>query len=159
MSGALTDSRARANRELYLARIVLGAWRRELDRQLVPAGTLAQAFQGGARAHLVAAYGWFLLAICRTGLPAAGIPRGCAELPTMPQGQVYPPEINEFRQLEAAGWLGEMLRDAPEEVPAIRRPGNLAIEPGNLPALEQVENWLDRLEALIERMGDSLDEC
>jgi hypothetical protein len=159
LSDAYTNTRARANRALYLAKIVLAAWRRDLDRREIPASTLAQAFQGAAREHLVAAYGWFLLAVCQAGTPPQGPPRGCRELPAMPAGKVYPAEINEFRQLESGGWLGDMLRDSPDDIPASRQQGNLAFAAGNLPAAEQVEGWLRQLETLIERMGDSLDEC
>lgn len=158
MSDACSNSRARANRELYLAKIVLAAWRLDLDREDIPASTLAQAFQGGAREHLVAAYGWFLLAICQVETASQGPPRGCHELPAMPAGKVYPPEINEFRQLESSGWLGAMLRDSGSDFPAGRQQGNLVFAAGNLPAAEQVEGWMRQLEALIERMGDSLDE-
>jgi hypothetical protein len=158
LSSAEANSRARANRELYLAKIVIAAWRRELDRAAIPAGTLAQAFQGGARAHIVAAYGWFLLAVCQVGVSPQGPPRACHDLPAMPEGRVYPPEINEFRQLESSGWLRDLLHDSAEDEPSIRPRDNLAVDVGNLPAVDQVEDWLLRLEALIARMGDSLDE-
>ena len=158
MSGANANSRARANHSLYLAKIVLSAWRRELERQDTPATVLAQAFHGAAREHLIAAYGWFLLAICRGDSPAHGLPRSCDELPPMPEGRVFPGEINEFRQLETSGWLADMLRDQEIAAPTPRQQGNLAVAAGDLPGTGQVAKWLEQLEALFERMGDSLDE-
>lgn len=154
MSGA----RAKANHELYLGKIVISAWRRELAREDVPAATLAQAFYAGARNHLAAAYGWFLLAISQADVSAQAPPQSCEELPPMPEGRVYPPEINEFRQLEASGWLGEMLQTASFNMPGTRQPGNLAVPAQTSPTPEQVDHWVQQLQALFERMGDSLDE-
>lgn len=151
-------ARARANHELYLAKIVTAAWRRELAREDVPAGTLAQAFHGGVRNHLIAAYGWFLLAISQAEVPPQGPPLCCEDLAPMPEGRVYPPEINEFRQLEASGWLCEMLQAPGADLPGVRQPGNLAFSAETPPATEQVEHWQQQLQSLFERMGDSLDE-
>ena len=154
----MSGPRARANHALYLARILLAAWRRELARQDIPAITLEQAFGAAAREHLVTAYGWFLLAICQAEAPGHTAPRSCSELPAMPAGRVFPAEINECRQLEAAGWLGDMLREPERVLPGVGQQGNLAVATGELPGSEQLERWLVALEALFERMGDSLDE-
>ncbi len=158
MSGGNANNRARANHALYLAKLVLSAWRRELERQDTPAIVLAQAFHGPTREHLLAAYGWFLLAISQGNPPAHGLPRSCEELAPMPEGRVFPGEINEFRQLESSGWLADMLRDQELPGPAPRQPGNLAVTVGDLPGVDQAANWLGQLEALFQRMGDSLDE-
>jgi hypothetical protein len=152
----LSIARARANHELYLAKIVLAAWGRELAREDVPAATLAQAFHGGARHHLVAAYGWFLLAISQAEVPPEGPPQRCEELPPMPAGRLYPPEINEFRQLEVQGWLSDMLRAPEGDAPGVRQSNNLAVATED--RLEQVTHWLQQLQPLFERMDDSLDE-
>jgi len=154
----LSSPRARANHELYLAKIVLGAWQRELEREQIPASTLALAFHGGAREHLVFAYGWFLLSICNVEETPQKPPRSCQQLPPMPEGRVFPAQINELKQLEAAGWLGEMLRANPPGTPVARQPGNLVFDAGASPGTLQVERWLDQLESLFDRMGDSLDE-
>jgi hypothetical protein len=154
----LSVARGRANHALYLAKIVTAAWRRELATQNVPAATLSQAFLAGARNHLIAAYGWFLLAISQADVPLEGPPQGCEELPPMPEGMVYPPEINEFRQLEASGWLCEMLQTTALDMPGARQPGNLAVSVQTSPGTEQVEQWTQQLQSLFDRMGDSLDE-
>lgn len=154
----MSAARARANHELYLGKIVIAAWRRALTMEDVPAATLAQAFHPGVRNHLVAAYGWFLLAISQADVPVQGLPQSCGELPPVPEGRVYPPEINEFRQLETGGWLCEMLQTASFDMPGTRQPGNLAVPAQMSPTPEQVEHWVQQLQALFERMGDSLDE-
>ena len=154
----MSVARARANHALYLGKIVIGAWRRELAREDVPAATLAQAFHAGAHNHLLAAYGWFLLAVSQAEVPPQGPPRCCEELPPMPAGRLYPPEINEFRQLEARGWLCEMLRSGTVDPPVARQPGNLASAAQHGHDTEQLEQWLAQLQGLFERMDDSLDE-
>ena len=155
MSGS---HRARANQALYLARIVLGAWRNGLDQQDVPVRTLAEAFGGGVREHLVAAYGWFLLAVAGVQAPLGGPPRSCADLPQAPAGEVISGEINEFRQLEATGWLADMLRVPLAELPERGGQQNLAVAAGNLTEHAELARWAEQLEALFERMSDFLDE-
>ena len=76
----------------------------------------------------------------------------------MPEGRVFPGEINEFRQLEADGWLGDLLKMDDTEAPRPRQQDNLAFVSGNLPQHEQIEHWLQQLGALFQRMDDSLDE-
>jgi len=155
----LSGARGRANHELYLAKIVLGAWRRELELQQIPASTLAQAFEEGAGEHLAAAYGWFLLAVIQAEGQQDRPPRGCQELPPLPAGKVFPPEINELRQLEANGWLGDMLRiRAPEHPRPPQQLDNLAVASRDIPGIEQLTQWRQQLAALFDRVGDSLDE-
>lgn len=159
----MINARAKANRALYLARIVISAWRDALERQDIPASTLNEAFQGGALEHLVSAYGWFLLAISQAAPLPTTPPRSCDDLSPMPEGRVFPPEINECRQLEAGGWIGQMLKAqhdrASGDNSAVRQQGNLAMAAAELPEAALVTRWLEQLEAMIERMGDLLDEC
>jgi hypothetical protein len=144
---------------LYLTNIVLAAWRRELRAQNQPAATLALAFAPGAREHLIAAYGWFLLDISQAAVSPAGPPRNCDELPPVPAGKATPPEINEFRTLESGGWLAELLSSPVTPVSAPRQRDIVAVAPSSLPELEQVESWMAKLSSLMDRMSDSLDEC
>lgn len=159
MAESQANSRAKANHALYLAKITLAAWRRGLEEQEIPAATLSQAFAPGTREHLVAAYGWFLLVVSQVSASQAELPRSCEELPAAAEGKVQPAEINEFRQLEAGGWLGDMLRPPDDTVPRIRQRDNLAFSSDNQSEAEQVATWLSKLESLFDRMGDSLDEC
>ena len=71
---------------------------------------------------------------------------------------MYPPEVNEFRQLEADGWLRDMLRSGGSELPQTRQSGNLATAVQNAPGIEALEYWREQLQALVARMSDSLDE-
>ena len=158
MSSGSANSRALANQALYLAKIVLRAWQADLDKQDIPARTLTQAYHNATREHLVAAYGWFLLAIARSDGPATGLVRSCDDLPPMPEGRVFPGEINEFRQLEASGWLADMLQEVDIDIPEPRQRGNLAVASTNGSGITQVADWLQHLERLFDRMGDSLDE-
>jgi hypothetical protein len=51
-----------------------------------------------------------------------------------------------------------MLRDQEPAGPAPRQQGNLAVAAGDAPGIGQVASWIEQLEALFGRMGDSLDE-
>ena len=158
MSDSSASGRAQANQALYLARIVLAAWRHCLEQRDVPAQTLALAFQAGVQQHLVAAYGWFLLHASGQQAPPGGLPRGCEDLSPAAPGVVFPGEINECRQLEASGWLAGMLRPASNEPPRVRRQDNLAIDAGGFTGHAQWTHWADQLERLFDRMGESLGE-
>lgn len=154
----MSSARGRANHGLYLARILLSAWREALARQELPAAVLAQAFHPAARNHLLDAYGWFLLALSQADPLPATPPRCCAELPPAPQGKVLPGEVNELRQLETAGWLGAMLEERAFAPSGSQRQGSLARVVSDQPDPEQIEHWLEQLAGLFDRMGDSLDE-
>lgn len=154
----MSSARARANHHLYLAKIVQTGWREALAAQAVPAQTLAQAYLPGVTEHLLRSYGWFLLEVTGAEQVPGTPPRSCGELPAVPPGKAVPGEIREFRQLERAGWLAELLAER-DVVPGVARtPGNLVAAPADLPDLEQAANWTAELEALFARMRESLDE-
>jgi len=156
MSGA----RGQANRELYLARILLDCWEQALAREELPATALGEAFQGAVREHLRLAYGWFLLEVLGVeSLPDAP-PAGCDALPPLAAGKAEPGEIREFRQLELGGWLADLLAAAPRgQRPAASAMSNLAAPASESPGPQQLRDWLEALEQTFDRMGDSLDEC
>ena len=154
----MSSARAQANHSLYLAKIQLASWQRALAAQDIPAATLTQAFLPGVREHLRRAYGWFLLAVSAAEQPCEPPPRDCAELSAVAQGKAVPPEIREFQQLEGSGWLAELLSDGAAQVQAGRVRGNLATATLESPGFEQTEHWLQNLQALFDRMSDSLDE-
>ncbi len=154
----MSSARGRANHELYLARIVLAAWREALAREAVPATILAQAFEDGVRDHLTASYGWFLLEISRVEPLPDYPPRCCAELPPQPEGKVFPGEVREFQQQEQRGWLREMLQGRRTVLLPARQHDNLAVTTTDQVGPDRVEQWLQELEAAFERMADSLDE-
>ena len=105
----MSSPRGLANHSLYLARIQLAAWSAELEREIIPAATLAQAFAPAACDHLKRAYGWFLLTLSGHSDTSIAPPRCCSELPEIATGKALPAEIKEFAQLEQAGWLAELL--------------------------------------------------
>ncbi len=151
-----SSARGQANHCLYLARILIAAWRRDSEAQNLPASILAQAFLPGVQSQLRLAYGWFLLEITRQEPLPEKPPACCDELPPRPEGKVLPGEIAECRQLEQQGWLAELLAP-PAQPTAGRSPDNLASGPAP-GSPEQAAAWADSLQRMFDRMGDSLDE-
>jgi hypothetical protein len=154
----MSSQRAQANHGLYLAKIQLSGWRHALAAQDIPAGTLTQAYLPAVREHLLAAYGWFLLEVSGTEQAGGKPPRGCAGLPDVAAGRAVPGEVREFQQLETSGWLAELLAEG--YIPARTAPmqGNLAVATPEPTGCEQVQQWINSLEVLFDRMSDSLDE-
>jgi len=154
----MSSARAQANHKLYLAKIQLAGWQRASEAHDIPAVTLAQAFLPAVRAHLLDAYGWFLLAVSGAEQFPDNLPRRCAELPGTAVGKAVPGEIREFALLENEGWLAGLLQPPDEAVRATRAPGNLAVAAPAGPDCDQAQHWINQLEALFDRMSDSLDE-
>ncbi|MFN2327681.1 MAG: DUF6586 family protein [Chromatocurvus sp.] len=159
-------SRGFANQHLYLARLLIRAWQRDRDEQIVPARTLDQAYAPGAREHLILAYGYFLNHVLDpTGAASAGqMPRSCDDLPPQTAGKSVPGEIREFRQLEREGWLAQLLVPLPDAAAGsrgARRPDALlaVTSAADWPGPEEAAHWAQQLETIFERMNDSLDEC
>ncbi len=150
------SARGRANHALYMARLVLAAWRRDAAEESVPAVSLSQAFLPAVRDHLQQAYGWFLLEILRPEPMPAVPPRTCAALPGIAAGKALPGEIREFAQLEATGWLAGLLATGDLQVTG-NAPDNLAAGPAFITPAEAA-GWADALQVQFERMADSLDE-
>jgi len=155
----MTSARGQANQKLYLARILLSAWREAIAAQQLPAQVLTQAFLPAIRQHLGDAYGWFLLEVSGGDAAAQALPRNCGDLPAPAEGQVVAGEIREFQQLETTGWLATMLQaEDAVSLPGTRSPGNLASATPHLLGPDDAETWLDNLAVLFERMSESLDE-
>jgi len=156
----MSDARAQANRELYLARILLDCWEQALARQELPATALGEAFQAAVREHLRLAYGWFLQEVLGVDSLPDAPPTGCATLPPLAPGKAEPGEIREFRQLEQVGWLADLLAATPRgQRPTASAVSNLAAPAPELPGPQRLRDWLEALEQTFDRMGDSLDEC
>jgi hypothetical protein len=152
----MSSARGQANHALYLARILIEAWQRDSAAESVAATTLAQAYVPAIRAHLTAAYGWFLLEITRPGTLPEQPPRSIDELPQTATGKALPGEIRELRRLEQDDWIGELLSVSVVSAPTVSA-GNLAVSVAG-PTPAQAGDWADRLQTLFDRMGDSLDE-
>ena len=156
----MSSSRALANHKLYLAKIQLAAWRAQLQEQQLGVNVLSQAFLPAVRGHLLEAYGWLLLTLIDVGEPAGSLPHSVDQLPDIPPGKAMPGALIELQSLEHDGWLADLL--APLQAPATpvsRRPGNLAVNSMSAAGLEEAAVWCASMEAVIERLGDSLDEC
>ena len=152
----MSSARGQANHALYLARILLSAWRRDLSAESVASVTLTQAYMPAIRRHLGRAYGWFLIEVTRPGGLPADPPLCVAEIPEVVAGKAVPGELMEFQQLEQTGWIGDMLADDVVQV-ASASSGNLALN-ANTPGPDLAEAWADQMQSLFDRMGDSLDE-
>ncbi|MEP5569006.1 MAG: hypothetical protein ABJN62_14295 [Halioglobus sp.] len=152
----MSSARGQANHALYLARILLAAWRQDLSAESVASVTLTQAYMPAVRFHLGRAYGWFLIEVTRPGGLPSDPPRSVAELPEVVAGKAVPGELKEFQQLEQGGWIGDMLADETLQV-ASARPDNLAVN-AVIQGPDLAAVWADQLQGLFDRMGDSLDE-
>ena len=154
----MSSCRGRANQSLYLAKILLSAWRRECSDEALPERVLCQAYLPAVRSHLLDAYGWFLLDITdSTQLPRQP-PHSCDDLPELPPGKAIPGEINEFRQLEHSGWLADLLGAWVDAGAAqARSAGNLAAD-AEYQGPDQAQTWVDRLSEHFDRMGNNLEE-
>ncbi|KGE03376.1 DUF6586 family protein [Pseudohaliea rubra] len=153
-------SRGRANHHLYLARLLIDGWESQRAAGAAPAAVLDAAHAPGVREQLIAAYGWYLLAVLDpTGDPAGPPPRRCGELPEPPAGKAMPSEVREFAQLEAEGWLAELLAPLPASLPTrSRMPGNLITAERAMPDSADARRWYRELLATLSRMNDSLEE-
>jgi len=159
----MSTPRALANQKLYHARILIDAWRVALDEERVASTVLEQAFGTAICDHLGAAYGWFLLEIAQPADMPATPPHGCAQLPAVAQGRETPPEILEFQKLEREGWLARILDPVFGQIErhgdaVARSPHNLALQSEQGFGPHDTEQWHQQLNALFERMSDSLDE-
>ncbi len=155
----MSAPRARANHSLYLAKILLGAWQREIGAQDIPTRTLNEAFLPATRDHLCAAYGWFLLEVTQLDDTATAPPRCAADLPAIPEGRAEAGELRECRRLEQGGWLAALLADPGLSLAgSAPTAGNLAVGAPDAPGLAELAQWHDALSALFARMRDSLDE-
>ncbi|WP_116364240.1 DUF6586 family protein [Parahaliea mediterranea] len=156
----MSSPRGLANHHLYLARLVLAAWQRDVAAAEVPASTLAAAFGPACQAHLLRAYGWFLLAVSNPPELPATLPGRVADLPSPPEGRAISGELREFEQLEKSGWLAELLawQVATPGGGARRSFGNLASGADAPAGPEHFGQWAGQLEARFARMGDALDE-
>lgn len=154
----MSSPRGQANHSLYLARLLLAAWQRELAREATPATVLAQAWVPAVRNHLLAAYGWFLLELAKPAELPSALPLSVAQLPPAAPGKALPAELMEFAQLERSGWLAALLQ-APANAPVSRGSGSLASSVGDVPTPASMMAWAEQLDSAFARMGDLLDEC
>lgn len=155
----MTRTRGAANQCLYRARILLDSWESARAAGRFPEDQLTGAFLPAVRAHLRAAYGWFLLATAGVDEAVSDrLPSSTADLAPPEAGRSHPPELREFALLEARGWLGELLDDPVTGTIASAAAGLLGSDrapPGHAVA----RRWADELTATMQRMDDFRAEC
>ncbi len=154
----MSSPRGQANHGLYLARLLVAAWRRDIAAENIPASVLAQAFGPAVRRHLLDAYGWFLLDLQKPAQLPAAPPHSVAGLPEVAPGKAVPAEIEEFALLEQQGWLADLLRE-PGATEARRSAASLAAPTATLLDPDDLQAQAQLLEDAFARMGDFLDEC
>jgi hypothetical protein len=153
----MANARGLANHALYMAKLLLEAWQRDLARKDCVTGAIDAAFAPAVRGHLLDAYGWFLIAMMRiTQLPEQP-PHRVADLPKVGPGIAVPGEVLEYEGLEADGWLARLQAPLPQGLP--KRPkGPVLASAGVYPNITDYREWADTCERLFDRMSDSLDE-
>lgn len=154
----MISARSLANQKLYHARILASSWRAALAAQEIPATVLARAFDRACRDHLRHAYGWFLLEVVQPVSLPDKPPDNTAGLPELAPGTVLPGEIRELQNLERQGWLADMLQSGSLLEARAKAPGNLATAVSTVSGPDQVDRWIEQLQAIFNRMADSLDE-
>ncbi|MEQ8801917.1 DUF6586 family protein [Haliea sp.] len=154
----MSSLRGQANHGLYLARLLLRAWRRDLAAEDIPASVLAQAYGPAVRGHLLDAYGWFLLDLQKPAQLPATPPHSVTSLPPVAPGKAVPVEIAEFARLEQRGWLAELVQEPGAEQPR-RSADSLAAPAANLPDPDSLQALAQQLDDAFTQAGDFLDEC
>ena len=140
-----------------MASIVIDAWRLALSERNHSISAIDAAFGPASRLHLLDAYGWQLLACQRVVQVPSSPPHSTSELPNLAPGIALSPEVREMALLEEGGWLSELTAPI---VPGlnVRRPKNLLAATSDDFDLAKAREILGKLEALIDRVADAIDE-
>ena len=140
-----------------MASIMIDAWRSALLDRHHSNLAIDASFGPASRLHLLDAYGWQLLACQRVVQLPSLPPHSASELPNLAPGIALSPEVREMALLEESGWVSELTAlIAPGLNP--RRPQNLlAVSSGQFDCAKAGE-ILGKLEALIDRVADAIDE-
>lgn len=154
----MSSARGKANHHLYLAGLLLDAWRQARSAGELRATLVDQAWAPAVRLHLQRAWGWFLLSLAQPARLPERLPGCCAELPPPPAGRSQPAELEECRRAEQADWLAPVLS---EPVPALSGPARsgLAVDIDASSEPELLAAAVPRLQQLFDRLGSFVDEC
>lgn len=140
-----------------MASIMIDAWRFALSEKNHSSSVIDAAFGPASRLHLLDAYGWQMLACQRVVQVPSSPPHSASELPSLAPGIALSPEVREMALLEESGWLSELTAPIAPGL-NVRRPQNLlAVTSGQLDCAKAGE-ILGKLEALIDRVADAIDE-
>lgn len=153
----MSQAQSYANHSLYMASIMIDAWRMALSAKIDSSSVLDAAYGPASRLHLLDAYGWQLLACQRVVQTPSSPPHSATELPKLAPGIAISPEVREMRVLEESGWLSELVAPIPPGL-NVRRPQNLlAVSSSQFDCVKAGE-LLRRLEVLMDRVADAIDE-
>lgn len=140
-----------------MASIMIEAWRTSLAGQMHSVPALDAAYGPAVRLHLLDAYGWQLLACQRVVQTPSSPPHAARELPKLAPGIAMSPEVREMALLEEGSWLTELMAPIAPGL-SVRRPKNvLAVSSSQFDAVK-AEDIYRKLEALIDRVADAIDE-
>ncbi len=153
----MSQAQSYANHSLYLASRRIGAWRLALSDKVHSSSAIDAAYGPASRLHLLDAYGWQLLACQRVAQIPSSPPHSASELPNLAPGIALSPEVREMALLEESGWLLELTTPIAPGL-NVRRPKNLLAVASNEFDCAKAGDILGKLEALIDRVADAIDE-
>lgn len=163
----MSRARGEANRGLYRAKILLEAWDAMRTSSVHSEAALIDGFLPAVRAHLLEAYGWFLLAVSGADDgERVSLPQSTQDLAAPEPGRALMPEIAEFAQLEANGWVAQLIgasvHDNHKGSGNQRAGGSasgLLVSDHQPLGFAVASAWADSLASTMTRMDDSLAEC
>ena len=140
-----------------MASIMIDAWRSALSEKYHSNSAIDAAFGPASRLHLLDAYGWQLLACQRVAQIPSSPPHSASELPNLAPGIALSPEVREMALLEESGWVSELTAPIAPGLNPRRSQNLLAVASGQFDCAKAGE-ILGKLQALIDRVADAIDE-
>jgi len=153
----LSQAQSFANHSLYMASIIIDAWRTAYSDQAHARSAIDAAYGPATRLHLLDAYGWQLLACQRAVHLPATPPHSTDALPKLAPGIELSPEVREMELMEEGGWLAELQARIAPGISAPRPQNMLAVTDSRFD-LAKAAAIQEKLEALIDRVSDGIDE-
>ena len=157
--------RAFANQKLYYARIQLDMLAHQLEQEQIPHRVLLDAMGESIQNHLRDAYGWLLLELAQLPGQYRVPPTDVSDLlENYGAPEQIRAEIELMRaQEQRTGWLQQMLNARPGIVGSDgttrAAANNLATGVSGGYELPQLQAWHESLSALLDGLGDTLEEC
>ena len=136
---------------------MIDAWGLAMSNKVHSESVIDAAYGPAARLHLLDTYGWQLLACQRVVQVPSSPPHSASELPSLAPGIALSPEVREMVLLEESGWLSELTAPIAPGL-NVRRPHNLLAIASSQFDCAKAGEILGKLEALIDRVADAIDE-
>ena len=136
---------------------MIDAWRLALSAKDHSSSVIDAAFGPASRLHLLDAYGWQMLACQRVVQIPSSPPHSASELPNLAPGIALSPEVREMALLEESGWVSELTASIAPGLNPCRSQNLLAVASGQFDCAKAGE-ILGKLQALIDRVADAIDE-